>query len=77
MRGTSMVTVRGQTAIPVTLRNRYNIKPGMRLAWIDDGNVISVRPIAADPVKALRGSMSGHDLNKALLRLRRRDRALR
>lgn len=74
MRGTSTVTVRGQTAIPVALRRRYNIKPGSKIVWIDDGSVITVLPQAGDTLAALRGSLRKHDLNGLLLRQRRRER---
>ncbi|HNW93131.1 MAG TPA: AbrB/MazE/SpoVT family DNA-binding domain-containing protein [bacterium] len=74
MGNTSTVTVRGQTAIPVALRRRYNIRPGSRIVWIDDGSVITVLPQPAAPVGELRGSLRQYDLNRRLLQRRRRER---
>lgn len=70
----STVTVRGQTAIPVALRRRYNIQPGARLVWLDDGHSISVLPASVDSVAALRGRLPKRDLNRILRRERHRDR---
>lgn len=70
----STVTVRGQTAIPVAIRKRYNIKPKMHLDWIDDGHSISIVPVPADPIKALRGRYKGANLLSALLKSRLEDK---
>ena len=70
----STVSVRGQTAIPVAIRKKYNIKPKMRLEWIDDGHSISVLPIPKDPIKALKGRYKDTDFLGALLKSRREER---
>lgn len=70
---TSTVTVRGQTAIPVAIRRKYNIKPKTRLEWIDDGHCISVMPIPKDAIKALKGLHKGSGLLKALKELRKEE----
>lgn len=70
----STVTVRGQTAIPIAIRKRYNIKPKMHLDWIDDGHSVSVVPVPADPVKALKGRYKGANLLGALLKSRLEDK---
>lgn len=66
----STVTVRGQTAIPAIIRKRYNIRPKMRLEWIDDGHSITVVPIPENPIKALKGRYKNIDLLGALLKSR-------
>ena len=43
------MTKRAQTVVPAALRERYNIKGGDFLEWIDDGKIIKVIPIPADP----------------------------
>jgi len=43
------VTKRAQTSVPAAIRKRYGIKGGDSLEWIDDGQVIKVVPIPADP----------------------------
>ena len=68
------VTKRAQTAIPAAIRKRYGIKGGDFLEWVDDGQVIKVIPIPADPIKALRGCAQGEKLVERLLEARRKDR---
>lgn len=70
----STVTVRGQTAIPVAIRRKYNIKPKTKLEWIDDGHTITVMPIPKDPIKALRGKFRDTDLLQSLLKSREEER---
>lgn len=68
------VTKKGQTNIPAAIRKRHRIKEGDRLVWLDDGEVIRVVPVPADPVAALRGSGRGQGLLDRLLQNRREDR---
>lgn len=68
------ITKRAQTVVPAALRERYGIKGGDYLEWIDDGQVIKVIPVPADPIAALRGSAKGEKLVERLLVARREDR---
>ena len=70
------ITKRAQTVVPAALRERYGIKGGDLLEWIDDGQVIKVIPLPADPIKALRGSAKGEGLVELLLESRQEDREL-
>lgn len=70
----STVTVRGQTAIPVAIRRRYNIRAKTKLEWLDDGHSISVVPIPENPIKALKGRYRDTDLLSALLKSRQEER---
>ena len=70
------ITKRAQTVVPAVLRKRYGIKGGDYLEWIDDGQVIKVIPLPADPIEALRGSAKGEKLVERLLASRREDREL-
>ena len=72
----STVTVRGQTAIPVAIRRKYNIKPKTHIEWIDDGHSISVVPVPNDPIKALKGRYKNAGLLKELLKSREEERRL-
>jgi bifunctional DNA-binding transcriptional regulator/antitoxin component of YhaV-PrlF toxin-antitoxin module len=62
----STVTQRGQTAIPAAIRKRYHIVAHTRIEWIDDGHGISIVPIPADPIKALRGKFRDSNVAHAL-----------
>ena len=61
------VTTRGQTVVPAEIRRRYGIEEGSRLEWVDDGQVIRVIPVPADPVEALYGSARGEGLYDRLM----------
>ena len=70
----STVTVRGQTAIPITIRRKYHITPHSKLTWIDDGHSIALLPIPQDPIKALKGRFKNIHFREALLKLREEER---
>jgi AbrB family looped-hinge helix DNA binding protein len=70
----SAVTRRGQTVVPAPIRHGHGIRAGDRLVWLDDGDVIRVIPVPADPVAALRGCGLGEALLARLLSARREDR---
>ena len=68
------VTKRAQTTVPAAIRERYGIKGGDFLEWIEDGRLIKIIPIPADPIRALRGSGRGEKLVNRLLESREKDR---
>jgi AbrB family looped-hinge helix DNA binding protein len=70
------VTKRGQTVVPAAIRRRYHIDGGSRLVWLDDGETITVVPVPADGLTALRGRGRGRRLTERLLDERRTDRGL-
>lgn len=70
----STITERGQTAIPAALRRKYDLRPHMKLAWVDTGAGIRVVPLPKDPVKAFRGMFRGLKLTQRLLKDRREER---
>ncbi len=70
----TLVSKRGQTVIPAPIRKRHSIKEGDRLVWIDDGQVIKVIPVPADPIQALRGRGQGENLMELLKEYRKEER---
>jgi AbrB family looped-hinge helix DNA binding protein len=70
----TLMTKNGRTTIPAAIRKRHHIKAGDHLVWTDDGEVIRVIPVPADPIPALRGSGQGEKLLDRLLQSRREDR---
>ena len=71
----TVVTKRGQTVIPASLRRKYGIGGGTRLEWIDTGETLKVVPIPADVIQELRGAAAGEALTQKLLEERERDAA--
>jgi AbrB family looped-hinge helix DNA binding protein len=63
-------TEKGHVIIPASLRKKYDIKKGTRMAISEgEGNVILIKPIPDDPIEASRGMLKGNtSLTKALLK---------
>lgn len=72
----TVVTQRGQTVVPASIRKRYGIRGGDRLYWLDDGKTIKVIPVPGDPLRALRGRGRGEGLVEKLLKSREEDKRL-
>lgn len=63
----SVITKKGQVVVPVSLRRKYGIGPGTKVAWIDTGSVIKLIPLPKDAVDALRGCSEGENPAGSLL----------
>lgn len=68
------ITVKGQIVIPAELRRKYGITPNTRIAILDNGNEIILRPITEQYLKKLQGSLKGSGVLEALMEERRKDR---
>jgi len=66
------VSKRGQTTVPAEICEKYGIKAGQKIAWLDLGNMITILPLPKDSIGAFRGSSKG--LLKELLAMRRKER---
>ena len=66
------ISKRWQTAVPAEICKKYDIKAGQKIAWLDLGNMITILPVAADPIKKFRNSSKG--LLKTLLTERKKER---
>ncbi|HEY1645211.1 MAG TPA: AbrB/MazE/SpoVT family DNA-binding domain-containing protein [Candidatus Saccharimonadales bacterium] len=69
----TIISERGQTAVPAQVRQRFGLKTGQKLQWITENEVIYVVPVAAETIKSFRGSSSTRGLNAALLKSRQID----
>ena len=49
------VSPKGWIVIPKPLRERYGLKPGTEVALIEYGGALSLVPLPADPIEAMRG----------------------
>lgn len=63
---------RGQTAVPALIREKFNLKPGQQIEWVEDGKAIHLLPVPEDPIKHFRGKSQG--LTKVLLNNRKKER---
>jgi len=71
------ISEKGQISIPVSLRRRYGLKKGDRLAVEEADGAIVLRPLPRHPLLALRGRLKGADgerLTDLLLKERAADR---
>jgi AbrB family looped-hinge helix DNA binding protein len=66
----SKATVKGQVIIPASLRKKFDIQKGTRVAIMEgEGRVILIKPLPDDPIEASRGMLKGKtSLTKALLK---------
>ncbi len=71
----STISSRGQTAVPAEIRRRFDLGDRSRLEWMVDGDVITVLPVPADPVRAFRGVSKGKYTGAMLRADRTRERA--
>ena len=68
------ISSRGQTAVPAAVRKRFKLKGNSRLEWMVEGDVITLLPVPADPVRAFRGSLAGRYGVQTLLKERTGER---
>ncbi len=71
----TMVSVRGQTVIPRSIRDALGIKPNSQLEWHIRNGMILVVPIPEDPIRGAVGILKGRGpTTKDLLAERKADR---
>lgn len=72
------VSAKGWVVIPKEYRERYGLRPGIRVQFIDYGGVLSIVPVPEDPVQegfgALRRFEGKEPWTQALLKERARER---
>ncbi len=70
----STISGKGWVVIPKELREKYRLKKGDKVHFIDYGGVIAVVPFSHNPLAEARGMLKGKtSLTKALLNSREED----
>jgi bifunctional DNA-binding transcriptional regulator/antitoxin component of YhaV-PrlF toxin-antitoxin module len=67
----ALAAFRGQTVIPAEIRRRFQLDPSKKLEWIVDENGITVVPVKANPIEAIRGQGKGGFIRRLFHDLRR------
>lgn len=70
---TITVSVKGQMVIPSKIRQKYNIKPQMKVELIDKGDEIVIIPLPRDSIRHSRGILKGVT-TEDLIKFRRQER---
>jgi len=68
------VSSKAQVSIPAAIRKEFNIKPNSQLEWIAEGGLITVVPVADDPVASFRGRGKGAFPTSKLILERQKER---
>ena len=72
---TGTLSEKGWVVIPRELRERYNLKKGDRVHFIDYGGMVAIVPISREPLKDAAGMLKGRtSLVSALLKSRQADK---
>jgi AbrB family looped-hinge helix DNA binding protein len=71
---TGTLSAKGWVVIPQDLRERYGLKKGDKVHFIDYGGVVAIVPVSRNPVEEASGMLKGDtSLISALLDSRRED----
>jgi AbrB family looped-hinge helix DNA binding protein len=74
---TSIITTKGQVVIPSRIRNKYGMKKGTKVAFVEKGNAVLMQPLDGNYFESLAGSL-GTDgkMLKSLMEDKKREREL-
>jgi AbrB family looped-hinge helix DNA binding protein len=73
---TSTVSAKGWVVIPKELRERFGLKKGDKVHFVEYGGTIAVVPLSRDAIKESAGMLKGDtSLLSALLKTRQEDAA--
>lgn len=74
---TSILTSKGQIVVPRNIRRKMNIKPGTRIAFIEKGDEIIIKPFDKNYFEQFVGILNGTgDVLEELKKEKRRERRL-
>ena len=74
---TSIITTKGQVVIPSRIRNKYGMKKGTKVAFIEKGNTVVMQPLDRNYFESLAGAL-GTDgkMLKSLMEDKKKEREL-
>jgi antitoxin PrlF len=64
----SAVNAKGQVVIPVELRNRFGIRQGTKVAFIEEAGRLIMQPVTDAFIKRMRGSLAKRGMPSELER---------
>lgn len=74
---TSVVTTKGQIVVPSKIRQRFNIKKGTKIAFIEQNGKLIIQPLNQNYFNALAGILgTDGDMLKSLSEDKKRERDL-
>jgi len=72
---TSTVSAKGWVVIPAELRQRYGLKKGDKVRFVEYGGVIAIMPALKNPIKESAGMLKGKGSLIKVLNESRREEA--
>jgi len=74
---TSILTSKGQIVVPRNIRRKMNIKPGTKIAFVEKGDDIIIKPLDKSYFEQFVGILGGKgDVLKELMKEKQRERRL-
>ncbi|MBI2909759.1 MAG: AbrB/MazE/SpoVT family DNA-binding domain-containing protein [Chloroflexi bacterium] len=68
------LSAKGWVVIPQKLRERYRLKKGDKVHFVDYGEVVAIVPVSKEPLKEAAGALKGESsLLRVLLQSRKED----
>ena len=74
---TSIITTKGQVVIPSRIRNKYGMKKGTKVAFIEKGNTVLMQPLDRNYFESLAGQLgTDGEMLKSLMEDKKKEREL-
>jgi AbrB family looped-hinge helix DNA binding protein len=67
------VNAKGQVVIPAEIRDRFAIKQGTKIAFVEEGGRLFIQPVTDSFIESMRGSLAKQGMPAKLERNRDRD----
>ena len=64
----SAVNAKGQVVIPADIRDRFDIKQGTRIAFVEDQGRLFIQPVTDAFIESMRGSLASRGMPAKLER---------